>query len=169
MQTSIRSLDKNKITICASLLLEVMAIHNDIFVQDIVALRQDKEKVLALDLPYKLDLKEHALELPVFTQRRTRPEGFVPRIVDESIVPVASQSTSAARSKPTLTPAQMAKEERANRQAVTDPSKIETERYIAPMTISTMTHMMTKVKKALGWRCTWTTPSSLFNHPTHLP
>jgi hypothetical protein len=124
MQASLRSLGKDKITICAEMLLEVMGIHNEIFVQDIVALRKDKEKVLALDLPYKLDIKEHALELPVFTQHRSRPQGFVPHVVDESIVPVASQSSSAP-SKPVLTSSAMAKNKRATRKILTNPSEIE--------------------------------------------
>jgi hypothetical protein len=38
MQTAICSLEKDKITICAALLLEVMAIHNNIFVEDVVQL-----------------------------------------------------------------------------------------------------------------------------------
>jgi hypothetical protein len=152
MQTSIRSLGKNKITICAALLLEAMAIHNDIFVQDIVALRQDKDKVSALDLPYRLDIKEHALDLPVFTQRRTRPKGFAPRVVDESIVPVASSSKAVI--PPVSTPSQKAKTKRASQQRITDPSEIEVERYTAPMTVSTMSHIVRKVKTALGWKCT---------------
>ena len=152
MQTSICSLEKDKTTICSALLLEVMAIHNDIFVEDILQLRQDKEKVLALDLPYKLEIKESALDLPVFTQRRTRPKDFVPHVVDKSIIP-APPPTRRAPSKPGLTPSQMAKQERASRQNITDPSQIETERYTAPMTISTMTHMMVKVRLALGWKC----------------
>jgi hypothetical protein len=85
-----------------------MAIHHDIFVEDIVELRQDKEKVLALDLPYKINIKEHALKLPVFTQRRTWPQGFVPCVVDKSIIPVASSSL-AVPLKPTLTLSPMAK------------------------------------------------------------
>ena len=48
MQTSICTLDKDKIAIRTVLLLEVMDIHN------IVALAQDEEKVLTLDL---LDIK----------------------------------------------------------------------------------------------------------------
>ena len=152
MQTSIRTLNKDKITICAALLLEVMAIHNDIFVEDIVALRKDKEKVHALNLPYILGIKEHALELPVFTQRRTRPEGFIPRVVDESIIPVASSSRSAP-SKPASTPSTMAKHKRATRKTVTDPSEMEAEVYTAPMTVSTMSHITRKVRDALGWKC----------------
>jgi len=150
MQTSIRSLEKDKIPICAELLLEAMAIHNDIFVQDIVALRQDKEKVLTLNLPYKLDLKDHALELPVFTQRRGRAEDFVTPVVDESIIPIAKP---APHSKSSLTASQLAKKERANRKTLANPADINAERYTAPMTISTMTHMMKKVAIALGWKC----------------
>ena len=44
-----------------------MAIHNNIFVEDILQLRQNKEKILTLKLPYKLKIKESALNLPVFT------------------------------------------------------------------------------------------------------
>jgi len=153
MQTSICSLGKEKITICSALLLEVMAIHNDIFVEDIVLLRQDKERVLALNLPYKLEIKELALELPVFTQRHTRPKDFVPRVVDKSIIP--APPIRQALSKPALTPSQMARQEQESQEKITDPSKINTECYTAPMTISTMTHLMTKVRIALGWKCMW--------------
>jgi hypothetical protein len=95
--------------ICAELLLEAMAIYNDIFIEDIVELRQDKEKVFAHNLPYKINIKEHALELPTFTQPCTQPQGFVPHVVNESVIPVASSSSAAAPLEPTLTLLQMAK------------------------------------------------------------
>ena len=152
MQTSIRSLDKDKLTVCAGLLLEVMAIHNDIFVEDLVALRGDKARVLALPLPYRLHIKEHARHLPVFTQRRTRGKNFVPHVVDESIVPVASSSR--VPSTPPSTPSQRAKGKRASQGQLTDPSGIGIERYTAPMTVSTMSHIIRKIRMALGWQCT---------------
>ena len=153
MQTSVCSLDKEKTIICAALLLEVMAIHNNIFVEDIVQLRQDKAKVLALDLPHKLNIKESALEFPIFTQRRARQKDFVPVVIDKSIVPAAS--TTPAPSKPTLTQSQRAQLDCQNRVVITDPSQIETERYSAPMTISTMTYIIAKIRALLGWKCTW--------------
>ena len=113
MQMSICSLKKDKTTICSALLLEVMAIHNNIFVEDILQLRQNKEKILTLELPYKLKIKESALNLPVFTQHRTWPKDFVPCVVNESIVP-APPPTRWALSKPGLTPSQMVKQKQAS-------------------------------------------------------
>jgi len=75
-----------------ALLLEAMGIHNDIFTKDIIALRQDKEKVIALKLPYLIKIKEHVLKLPVFTQHHTWVKIFIPHVVNESIIPVASPS-----------------------------------------------------------------------------
>jgi len=151
MQTSLRTLNKEKITICATLLLQAMGIHNDIFDEDMVALGQDKQKVLALDLPYLIKIKEHALELPVFTQRRTRGKA---RVVDESIIPVASSSSAPPPLKPTLSPSVAAKKKRATQPRVTDASEIETELYTAPMSVSTMAHFIRKIKEALDWQCT---------------
>jgi len=128
-----RTLDRDHIVLCPTLMLEAMAIKDDIFVEDLLLLNSDASHVPYF--PYKLTMKPGAGDKPIFTQRRYHDKDFV------------AGTTEFLGRTPGERPAQPSKKRKAGKRAKAGPA----EYFIGPMTTSSATHIASKVGLSLGW------------------
>lgn len=132
------------------LMLEAMAIKDDIFVENILDIRAHPERACAeLKFPYQLTLKPGAKDKPLFTQTRSRNAKARPNVTGTDMLDSEADDDNEDDSDDAEIVQLPIKRIRQVR-TVVKPSSPETTSS-PPMSTAAIDHLFRKIAQELGW------------------